>query len=214
MTDRRRDRAGGRGRRRAPGPVASALAVLLTVLLAGGCSGLPSATLTGQPAAVPATAPSGSAAPGLPASRPLRLSIPSISVDTGLIDLGLKSDGSMEVPADGSTAGWYVNSPTPGELGPAVLAAHVDWKGSKGVFYDLRQTKPGDDIEVQRTDGRTLTFTVQRVEKYSKQQFPTDEVYGDVDSPQLRLITCGGDFDHAAHSYRDNIVVYAELAGA
>ncbi len=26
---------------------------------------------------------------------------------------------------------------------------------------------------------------------------------------ELRLITCGGDFDRAARSYRDNLVVYA-----
>jgi sortase (surface protein transpeptidase) len=134
-------------------------------------------------------------------------------VDTGLIDLGLQPDGTMEVPADGSTAGWYVHSPTPGERGPAVLAAHVDWQGDKGVFYDLRRTEPGDLIRVLRADGSTAAFTVQRVERYPKDDFPTEKVYGDVDSAQLRLITCGGEFDSAARSYRDNVVVYAVLSG-
>jgi sortase (surface protein transpeptidase) len=137
--------------------------------------------------------------------------MPAIGVDTGLIDLGLKPDGTMQVPADGSTAGWYTESPTPGERGPAVLAAHVDWKGAKGVFYDLHRSRPGDRVQVERADGRTAAFTVSRVAQYLKDRFPTDEVYGDVDSAQLRLITCGGDFDHAARSYRSNIVVYAEL---
>ena len=149
----------------------------------------------------------------LPASPPQRLVIPSISVDTGLIDLGLRPDGTMEVPADGSTAGWYVHSPTPGERGPAVLAAHVDWQGDKCVFYDLRRTEPGDPIRVLRADGSTAAFTVQRVERYPKDDFPTEKVYGDVDSAQLRLITCGGEFDSAARSYRDNVVVYAVLSG-
>jgi hypothetical protein len=36
-------------------------------------------------------------------------------------------------------------------------------------------------------------------------------VFGNTTKPQLRLITCGGVFDHAAHSYKDNIVVYANL---
>jgi hypothetical protein len=175
----------------------------------------PAAGCAGSSPAPAAVAPASTAAPAaavLAASHPQRLLIPSISVDTGLIDLGLQPDGSMEVPADGSTAGWYTQSPTPGELGPAVLAAHVDWKGAKGVFYDLRRTKPGDPIQVQRADGSTAAFTVTRVEQYSKDNFPTGEVYGDVDTAQLRLITCGGDFDSAAHSYRDNLVVYAELA--
>jgi hypothetical protein len=36
-------------------------------------------------------------------------------------------------------------------------------------------------------------------------------VYDDVHHPALRLITCGGSFDQTAHSYRDNIVVFADL---
>lgn len=187
-----------------------------SLVLAAGCAGPVGGTAT--PAAPAATAeipPSGAAdAAGvtvLPASRPVRLAIPAIEVNTGVIDLGLKPDGTMEVPADGSTAGWYTESPTPGELGPAVLAAHVDWKGSKGVFYDLRRTEPGDQVTVERADGRAAAFTVRRVEQYPKDRFPTDQVYGDVDTAQLRLITCGGDFDTGARSYRDNIVVYAEL---
>jgi hypothetical protein len=34
------------------------------------------------------------------------------------------------------------------------------------------------------------------------------------DSPELRLITCGGAFDTATRSYRDNVVVYARLVAA
>ncbi len=215
------------GRIRIPGRAASTPAstlfalrllalLLLPVLLgAAGCAGsvAPAPPAAASTAAAPDQATTGSAdTAALAASRPERLRIPSISVDTGLIDLGLQADGTMEVPADGSTVGWYVNSPTPGEIGPAVLAAHVDWKGDKGVFYELRNTQPGDEIDVQRADGRTATFTVRRVEQYSKDRFPTDTVYGDVDTAQLRLITCGGEFDSAARSYRDNIVVYAELA--
>ena len=204
----------GTGRvRRALGLALSAT----SLVLAAGCAGPPPAG-TSAPAAPVATAavpPSGAAGAAgvtvLPTSRPVRLTIPTIDVHTGVIDLGLKPDGTMEVPPDGATAGWYTESPTPGELGPAVLAAHVDWKGAKGVFYDLRRAQPGDEVSVDRADGQTATFTVRRVEQYPKDRFPTEEVYGDVDTAQLRLITCGGDFDGQARSYRDNIVVYAEL---
>lgn len=125
--------------------------------------------------------------------------------------LGLHADGTMEVPPDGRTTGWYTEAPTPGERGPAVLAAHVDWNHEKGVFYDLRELKPGDEVTVDRKDGISATFRVARVAQYPKDKFPTEEVYGDVEGPQLRLITCGGDFNPDAKSYRDNIVVYADL---
>jgi len=48
----------------------------------------------------------------------------------------------------------------------------------------------------------------------AKDAFPTDAVYGQTSDAELRLITCGGSFNPAAHSYVDNIVVYAKLAGA
>ena len=72
-------------------------------------------------------------------SLPTRLLIPSIDVDAGLMGLGLQPDGSLEVPPDGATAGWYTGAPTPGEIGPAVLVAHVDWKGAKGGVLRVGQ---------------------------------------------------------------------------
>jgi sortase (surface protein transpeptidase) len=150
----------------------------------------------------------------LDASRPTRLTIPAIGVDAaGITDLGLRADRTMEVPSDAETVGWYTNSPTPGENGPALLAAHVDWQRRPGVFHDLRKLKPGDHVTVERADGSVASFTVQRVEQHPKDRFPTQAVYGHVEAPELRLVTCGGQFDRKAGSYRDNIVVYAEMTG-
>lgn len=151
----------------------------------------------------------------LDASRPTRLTIPAIGVDViGITDLGLRADRTIEVPPDAETVGWYRNSPTPGENGPALLAAHVDWQNRKGVFYDLRELRPDDQVTVERADGSVASFTVRRVEQHPKDRFPTQAVYGHVERPELRLVTCGGQFDRAAGSYLDNIVVYAEMTGS
>lgn len=161
------------------------------------------AAASSLPASTPST---------LPASTPTRLRIPTIGVDArGLIDLGLRADGTMEVPADAPTVGWYTASPTPGERGPAVLAGHVDWNHEKGAFYDLHTLEPGDEVIVDRADGSAASFQVLRVAQYPKDNFPTQEVYGDVEGAELRLITCGGELDRKARSYRDNVVVYAGL---
>ncbi len=141
-----------------------------------------------------------------------RLRIPEIGVDTGtFVDLGLKPDNTMEVPEGAETVGWYDASPTPGERGPSILAAHVDWQNQKGVFFDLRTLRSGADVLVDRADGTEVRFEVTEVEQYSKDDFPTEKVYGDVSGAELRLITCGGDFDRGAQSYRDNVVAYATM---
>lgn len=44
---------------------------------------------------------------------------------------------------------------------------------------------------------------------YSKDDFPTDQVYGETPEPTLRLITCGGSFDEVTGRYGDNVVAYA-----
>ena len=170
-------------------------------------------TTAASPSAAPSSAPPSDGVAPLPPSPPVRLRIPAIGVDSGLMDLGLDRAGSLEVPPDGFPAGWYTGAPTPGSLGPAIIAGHVDWAGSPGVFYSLRDLVPGDDITVDRADGTAARFRVQSVQQFPKDAFPTDRVYADLDHAGLRLITCGGSFDRAARSYRDNIVVFADLAG-
>jgi Sortase domain len=148
--------------------------------------------------------------PVLPESHPLTVSIGRIGVRSTLVDLGLDPKGAMEVPPP-ARAGWFTRGPTPGALGPAVIAGHVTWNGSPAVFYRLGALRPGDQVSVARKDGRTAVFSVTRVARFSKSRFPTEAVYGAIDHAGLRLITCGGTYDAARHRYLDNVVVFAKL---
>jgi LPXTG-site transpeptidase (sortase) family protein len=185
-------------------------ALLATVTIgATACSGQSGATVA------PSVSPSKSAEPSLRAaplarSTPVRLQIAGIGVDTTLMGLGLGSDGAMNVPPGGFPAGWYTGGPTPGEMGPAVIAGHVDMKGP-GVFYKLHSMKPGDQVTVTRADGSRPVFRVTKVEQYLKDSFPTKLVYGNLDHAGLRLITCGGTFNSQSGHYEDDLVVFADL---
>lgn len=146
-------------------------------------------------------------------SRPVRLRVPRIGVDTALMRLGLTARRELEVPplARAGTAGWYDRSPVPGDTGPSVLAGHVDSRTGPAVFYRLRELRRGDRVVVDRSDGRRATFTVDRVDVVDKSAFPTRRVYGATARPELRLITCGGTFDTATDDYLSNLVVFAHL---
>jgi hypothetical protein len=145
-------------------------------------------------------------------SSPVRLQIAAIGVDSALMGLGLRSDGSLQVPAGGFPAGWYTGGPTPGERGPAVIAGHVDMNGP-GVFYRLQDLGPGDWVMVTRADGSKPVFRVTQVSRYQKTQFPSKLVYGNINHPGLRLITCGGTFNAQTGHYEENLVVFADLIG-
>ena len=127
------------------------------------------------------------------------------------MELGLQRDGSMEVPAGAYPVGWYDGSPTPGQVGPSVLAGHVDWEGERGAFYGLRELLVGDDVVIERADGTVATFRVDRVEEHAKDDFPTEEVYGNLDHSGLRLVTCGGGFDDDSGDYLANVIVFGSL---
>jgi sortase (surface protein transpeptidase) len=147
----------------------------------------------------------------LPESDPMAVSIPRIGVRSTLVDLRLDKDGAMEVPQNPARAGWFSQGPAPGALGPAVIAGHVTWDGAPAVFHRLGALRRGDQVTVTREDGKTAVFTVSRVARFSKSQFPSRMVYGAIDHAGLRLITCGGTYDAARNSYLDNVIVFARL---
>ncbi|CAA9373638.1 MAG: putative secreted protein [uncultured Propionibacteriaceae bacterium] len=159
--------------------------------------------------------PAADIGPFLPASRPTGLNIPSIGVrSSNFVDLEVAKDGTLEVPGSADEVGFYTAGPTPGQLGPAVLGAHVDSKKGPGIFYNLGALKPGAKIYVEREDKSRTTFVVDKVAVYPKDQFPTEEVYhSDFTKSEIRLVTCGGTFDRVRH-YLDNVIVFAHLTDA
>ena len=190
--------------------MARALTVLALLLALTGC-------------AIPATPTPPGAAPTVAAGdvepAPVAVEIPAIGAASTLIPLGLDTDGALAVPPldQPMQAGWFELGVEPGQLGPAVIAAHTSGRDGAGtplpgLFARLHEVAPGDQIVVERADAAPLTWSVTEVGRYDKDAFPTHLVYGDVDEPALRLITCIGDIDPATRSHVDNLVVYAVLA--
>ncbi len=147
---------------------------------------------------------------GLQRSEPTRLQIPAINLDANLVGVGLDENGALEVP-EHDKAGWYTGAPTPGEVGPAIIDGHLDSSiYGEAVFWSLRDVKTGDTITVNRQDGSAVNFTVEKSASYDQHNFPTQEVYGNLDYPGLRLITCDGTFDYVTRHYSNNLVVFAK----
>ncbi|MGW2825281.1 class F sortase [Streptomyces sp. NPDC001443] len=188
----------------------------LTALLAG-CAGPDTdrGTAAHPTATQPPARMSARAATAAPLGRsvPVGLRIPAIGVDTPVMQLGLAADGTVQVPpvTAHDRAGWYRYSPTPGQVGPSVILAHVTVGAyGDGVFRHLADLRRGDRIEARLENGRTAEFTVESVRTVAKADFPADQVYGDVDRPELRLITCGG--ARTGDGYLDNVIVFAALS--
>ncbi|GAA3804647.1 class F sortase [Streptomyces phyllanthi] len=166
------------------------------------------------PAATRATA--AAAEQTLPRSAPTRLWIPEIAVDAPFTGLSLGASGRLDAPPvdDTNLVGWFLGGASPGERGSSIVVGHLDTRTGPAVFAKLRRLKPGSMVHVFRADSMVVSFTVYSVKTFSKARFPNERVYADTPSPQMRLITCGGEYDRSAQSYEDNVVVFARLHAA
>ncbi|MDT3438889.1 MULTISPECIES: class F sortase [unclassified Pseudofrankia] len=186
---------------------------LVVVLLAGCRAGPDGDTAAGHGDATigQGSPPAASQAAGK-AADPVRLRVPDIAVTAPVVPLDLDAAERLIAPAGFTEVGWNHAGPEPGDDGVAVIAGHVDSKTGPAVFYRLGKLHAGATVLVDRADGTTATFIVDRLAEYAKAEFPDEEVYHSGNGAQLRLITCGGTFNHDIGHYVDNVVVFAHLA--
>lgn len=202
-------------------------ATLAAALLLSGCSAASEPSAAGAPAAQTATpAPptrEATATPPAPAAaeptpvvgvgvEPARVSLPTLGLDEALIPLGIQADGEMEVPVDYDDVGWFTGGGRPGGVGPTVIAGHVDSRSGPAVFFRLGELRAGDAFSITDVDGAVHDYRVTGVENHPKAQFPTARVFGATLDDEVRLVTCGGEYDTSIGRYVDNVVVFAERA--
>jgi LPXTG-site transpeptidase (sortase) family protein len=158
------------------------------------------------------TRPLGSAIlqpPGEAIPMPVGLRIDSLDIaDAAVVDVGVERNGEMEIPG-ATEIGWYRFGSSPGEPGSAVLAAHIAFNGRDGVFRNLDEIAVGDIVEVLYDDGSSQRFEITETAQYAKDELPINRVFAKDGSPELTLITCGGDFNRSLNGYTDNVVAYA-----
>lgn len=140
---------------------------------------------------------------------PKEVRIPKIGAESNLVPVGLTPEGAHEVPPENhpEQAAWFRPGPEPGEPGKAIILGHVNGNHRVGVFSRLDELNVGDEVYVDEH-----RFIVTAVDSALKTQFPADLIYGDTETPELRLVTCGGELDRAAGNYLSNVIVSARLA--
>ena len=208
-----------------PGGLRARLAgVAGALLIVGGAAAVGVAVAAQQHAPQPSATAAGATGPAgrawwlsLRHSPPVSIDIPAIGVHSVLLHLGVKADGTMQVPPlhrRPNAAGWYRYSVTPGQIGTSVIEGHVDSDQGPAVFFRLGALRPGDLVNVRLADGMTGVFRVTGVRQYSKANFPAKTLYRATRFAGLRLITCGGAFDYATSQYLSSIVVFAFLVAS
>jgi len=162
---------------------------------------------------VDATEPVTARAPGTP---PTAVEVPDLGLAMPVLPVGIAPDGQTEVPADALEAGWYRFGPGAGaDNGAAVILAHA---GSlitpRGPFSELDELQGGELVTVTDVDGVEHDYRVTSVEVLEKATLDLTPYFVRDGDPTLVLITCGGQWDEAASSYRSNVIVTAVPVGS
>lgn len=147
-------------------------------------------------------------------ASPTRLIIPAIGLNASIEQLGMLSNGDMATPTQNpwEDVGWYKTGPRPGERGSAVIDGHLDRPGGyPAVFWYLRDLHDGDAVLVLNAAGNTLHFRITRIELYTPQAAPLQDIFGNSGGIYLNLITCAGDWIPSQHQTTLRLVVYTTL---
>lgn len=145
-------------------------------------------------------------------NRPRYIEISSISISGCIEPVGIDQNNAIAVPTNINLAGWYTNSVLPGQPGVSIIDGHVMGRYKTAIFTGLDKIKPGDTIIIELGDGTKLKFKTESVDSYRLDSAinellePTDGI-----DKQLNLITCGGRYDSASHSYEERVIVRASL---
>jgi LPXTG-site transpeptidase (sortase) family protein len=140
---------------------------------------------------------------------PSRLRIPTIGVDAWVGAVGLRSDGSMDVPNNLWTSSWLATGPKPGQAGNAVIAAHRG-VGSPALFSHLESVRLGDTIYVSDAAGNEIAYSVTAVVSLDLSLSSQREVFAPATAQQLVLITCFGRYIPSARTYDHRLVVVGQ----
>ncbi len=147
-------------------------------------------------------------------TSPVKLIIPTISVDAEIQRVGKTSAGKMAVPTNFVDVGWYKYGHFPGTVGNAVIAGHLDnGKGNPAVMNDLSELRIGDKVYVTNKEGQTLQFVVTGMSLYDYNDAPLDMIFGSSTKAHLNLITCDGVWDQSKKNYDKRLVVFTDFVG-
>ena len=132
-------------------------------------------------------------------THPRYLSIPALGISkTRVTTVGVTQNGLLDVPNNINDVAWYTKSSTPGEgTGAVMIDGHNGGFSHDGVFAKLSTMKKGDEIHIERGDGKQFTYAV-----YDVRDMPLEEVNktgmkelmysAEPDKEGLSLITCSG----------------------
>jgi len=153
--------------------------------------------------------------PETAADDPRIIRLGSLEVE-GCIERVGTTDRQLDSPANIHVAGWFDESPRPGDArakGLSIIDGHSSGRYKDGIFNKIGDFEDGSIFTVELGDGTLRRFEVTSVKTHrvgdTMRNLAVDAAN---QQATLALITCGGDYDAENHEFDRRVVVLATTA--
>lgn len=137
----------------------------------------------------------------VPATHPRYISIPSLNITNARVQsVGLTKNNMLDTPKNISDTAWYEKSAVPGQgYGSVIIDGHNGGITRNGIFAGLDKLRKGDEIIIERGDGKKLKYSVMENETETLKETNASGMQRlmtpiDKTKEGLGLITCAGNW--------------------
>ncbi len=144
---------------------------------------------------------------------PRFISIPKFGTKSRVRAVGVDASNKLQAPANIYDAGWFSETVKPGSPGgTSLIDGHVSGWTQKGAFYRLKDLAAGDQIIVERGDGKQISYRVVATETHDVATMDMSRALLSKNTAKhgLNLITCTGQVKSGTNDYDQRLLVFAE----
>jgi LPXTG-site transpeptidase (sortase) family protein len=148
----------------------------------------------------------------VPADQARYIYLPTVGDQARVLSVGVNSKGRIDTSSNVNDTAWYDGSAKPGQEGQVFINGHTASAPTyKAAFDDLPKLQVGDQIIIERGDGKQISYRVVSNETIKADQVNMKKVLNVPDGATkgLTIMSCTGKFNYRTESSDTRVIVYA-----
>lgn len=149
----------------------------------------------------------------VPAQQPRVVIIPRLHVQSRIMQVRQGYNGEPLQTENLFDFGWMADSELPGSNGVTVLSGYTAGPTKLGPLATIAELKVGDDITIERGDGKSYVYKVIRSQMYDANKVDMAAVRSPAIAGKagLNLLTYTGRFNVRTNQYEKRTVIFAAM---
>lgn len=147
------------------------------------------------------------------ADKPRIVLVPRLKVQSRIVPVAAGYNGEPLQTKSLYDFGWLSDTALPGSMGVTVVSGYTAGPTKLGPLTQISDLKVGDDITIERGDGKTYVYKVIRSQVYEANKVDMSAVRSPAiaGKPGLNILTYTGRFNIRANQFEPRTVIFASM---